>query len=332
MANDFSLRPAEEGDIPAIAAIYGDAVLSGTASYELEAPSTAEMKRRWQEVVEGGFPYLVADSHGAVLGYSYARPYRPRPAYRFTVEDSVYIAPHAHRRGLGRALLSSLIERCALLGLRQMVAVIGGGIEHPASLRLHESLGFRRIGMIEGSGFKFGRWHDTMLMQRALGPGTSSLPEELESAVGRRPAEILHQRMVGVWRLISRIDRAHDRSIRTDPALGSDPLAMLTYTRDRFAAQFMKRDRSGGLAANPNGSGENNNSAIGGYDAYFGTYHVGEDSVVIHKLDAALNPSNVGMETSRTLSVEGDTLTLVLRTTTQEGEPVTRTLIWERIG
>jgi L-amino acid N-acyltransferase YncA len=331
MPNDFSLRPAEAGDVPAITAIYADAVLSGTASYELEPPSVAEMMRRWQELGTN-FPYFVAVADGAVLGYSYARAYRPRPAYRFTVEDSVYIAPTAQRRGIGRALLALLIERCQDAGFRQMVAVIGGGVEHPASVRLHESLGFRQIGVIEGSGFKFDRWHDTMLMQRALGPGRTTLPEESKSVVSRSPAELLAQRMIGVWKLVSRIDRARDGTIRVDPALGSDPLAMLTYTRDHFAAQFMKRDRSGGLAASPAGSGQNNTSAIGGYDAYFGTYRVGENGVVLHRLDAALAPRNVGMETSRTLSVDGDRLTLVLETMTQEGEPVTRTLTWDRIG
>jgi L-amino acid N-acyltransferase YncA len=179
MPNDFSLRPAEEGDLPAIAAIYGESVLTGTASYELEPPSTVEMARRWQELVANGFPYFVAVADGAVLGYAYAGPYRPRPAYRFSVEDSIYIAPDAQRRGVGRALLTLLIERCEASGFRQMIAVIGGGTENPASVRLHEGLGFRRIGVIEGSGFKHGRWLDTILMQRALGPGKTSLPDAL---------------------------------------------------------------------------------------------------------------------------------------------------------
>jgi L-amino acid N-acyltransferase YncA len=178
MPDDFSLRPAAESDLPAIAAIYAHAVRTGTASYEVEPPSEAEMTRRWQELVAKRFPYFVAVADGAVLGYAYAGPYRPRPAYRFAVEDSIYIAPNAQRRGVGRALLSLLIERCEASGFRQMIAVIGGGTEQQASLRLHESLGFRRIGMIEGSGFKFGRWHDTLLMQRALGAGKTTLPEE----------------------------------------------------------------------------------------------------------------------------------------------------------
>ena len=139
----------------------------------------------------------------------------------------------------------------------------------------------------------------------------------------------LAERMIGTWRLLSRIDRAADGNLREDPALGSDPLAMLTYTGGRFSAQFMKRDRSTAAAA---GSGQNNTSAVGGYDAYFGTYRVGADGLVMHRLEAALTPANVGMEFARTLTVEGDRLTIVLATASQSGEPLTRTLTWERVG
>jgi phosphinothricin acetyltransferase len=177
MATDFLLRPTEEPDLPAVAAIYGDAVLGGTASYELEPPGLEEMTRRWRELVAKGYPHLVAVRGGAVLGYAYAGPYRPRPAYRYSVEDSVYIAPDAQGRGVGRALLSELIAISERLGFRQMIAVIGGGAEHPASVGLHLELGFRQIGVIEASGFKHGRWLDTVLMQRALGPGKTTLPE-----------------------------------------------------------------------------------------------------------------------------------------------------------
>lgn len=177
MAADFLLRPTEEGDIPAIAAIYADAVVTGTASYELEPPGLEEMVRRWRELVSKGFPHIVAARESAVLGYAYAGPYRPRPAYRFSVEDSIYIAPAAQRMGIGRALLGRLIEVCEAKGFRQMIAVIGGGTEHPASVTLHARLGFRQIGVIEGSGFKHGRWLDTVLMQRALGAGKATLPE-----------------------------------------------------------------------------------------------------------------------------------------------------------
>ena len=136
------------------------------------------MTRRWCELVDKGFPHLVAIRSEEVLGYAYAGPYRPRPGYRFMVEDSIYIAPPAQGAGIGRALLGELIEICEAKGFRQMIAVIGGGTEHPASVGLHRALGFREIGMIEASGFKFGRWLDTMLMQRALGPGKTTLPKD----------------------------------------------------------------------------------------------------------------------------------------------------------
>ena len=175
---DFLIRPTEASDLPAITAIYREAVVTGTASYELEAPSQAEMTRRWQELAGRGFPHLVAFDQEAVLGYAYAGPYRPRPAYRYSVEDSVYISPSAQRRGIGRMLLIELIARCETLGFRQMIAVIGGGTEHPASVGLHAALGFRQIGVLEGSGFKHGRWLDTVLMQRALGAGKATLPPQ----------------------------------------------------------------------------------------------------------------------------------------------------------
>ena len=142
--------------------------------------------------------------------------------------------------------------------------------------------------------------------------------------------EGLAQQLIGTWSLISRIDRAADGTIRTDPALGSDPLAMVTYTRGHFAAQFMKRDRSQ-YSSQPAGSGQNNTSAVGGYDAYFGTYRIGSDGQVVHRLEAALSPANVGLEVSRTLTVDGDTLTIVLATATQGGEAITRTLTWRRM-
>jgi len=179
MSHDVIIRPAEEDDLPAITAIYNDAVRTGTASYELEPPGLAEMTRRWRFLVSDDFPYLAATREGALIGYAYAGPFRPRPAYRFSVEDSIYIAPHAQRGGVGRVLLSELIVRCETKKFRQMIAVIGGGTEQPASVKLHETLGFRRIGLIEGAGFKFGRWLDTVLMQRQLGPGRSAPPEEV---------------------------------------------------------------------------------------------------------------------------------------------------------
>jgi hypothetical protein len=142
----------------------------------------------------------------------------------------------------------------------------------------------------------------------------------------------LGERLIGTWQLLSRVDHAADGTRRIDPALGPDPLGMLTYTADRFAAQFMKRDRGSESTGSSAGSGENNTSAVGGYDAYFGTYHIGENGVVLHRLEAALTNGNVGMEVARTLAVDGDTLVITLNTATPDKEPITRTLTWKRIG
>jgi L-amino acid N-acyltransferase YncA len=150
-------------------------VLRGTASFELEPPSEAEMARRRDTLVDSGHPYLVAEAEDAVLGYAYAGPYRARPAYRWSVEDSVYIAPDAQRRGIGRALLERLIDEAQARGFRQMIAVIGDSAQVP-SIELHRVLGFRLIGTLAAVGFKHGRWLDTVLMQRALGHGDTAAP------------------------------------------------------------------------------------------------------------------------------------------------------------
>jgi L-amino acid N-acyltransferase YncA len=182
--NADSIRPACEADLEQIAAIYSDAVVNGTASYELDPPTLDEMRRRYHSLAEGGFPYLVAENAGIVAGYAYAGPFRPRPAYRFVVEDSVYVAPLAKGRGIGRALLQRLIGEAQGLGFRQIVAVIGDGRPESASVRLHEALGFRHSGRLEGSGYKHGRWLDTVFMQLSLnggtatGPDPASLPEQ----------------------------------------------------------------------------------------------------------------------------------------------------------
>ena len=146
-----------------------------------------------------------------------------------------------------------------------------------------------------------------------------------------RKGESLAEGMIGSWRLVSRVDRAADDSIMAEPTLGADPLGMLTYTQDRFSAQFMKRDRSDAPVTTATGSRQNNTTASGGYDAYFGTYHVGKDGSVLHRLEAALTQKNVGMEVARTLTVEGNRLTIVLKTSAPDGEPLTRTLTWNRI-
>jgi phosphinothricin acetyltransferase len=174
---DFSIRSAAEADIPAIAAIYGEAVLTGTATFELDPPSEAEMLRRFESLAEGGFPYLVAEKAGAVLGYGYAGPYRPRIAYRHTIEDSVYLAKEARGRGVGTALLRELVRASETRGFRQMIAVIGDS-GHEASIRLHQSAGFTLVGTFKDVGYKFGRWLDTVLMQRVLGPGGGAPPNQ----------------------------------------------------------------------------------------------------------------------------------------------------------
>lgn len=174
-AADLVIQRAGAHDIAAIQAIYADAVVHGTASFELEPPSLAEMHQRYEAITGGGFPYLVAKGEGRVLGYAYANAYRPRPAYRFAVENSIYIAPDALRRGVGQALLSELLRVCEAAGYRQMIAVIGDSAQH-ASIGLHRRNGFTFSGTIHAVGFKHGRWLDTVLMQRALGAGDTSAP------------------------------------------------------------------------------------------------------------------------------------------------------------
>ena len=170
-----TVRPAARADIPAITRIYGHSVEHGTASFELSAPDEAEMTRRFNELTTNGFPYLVAAVDGAVVGYAYAGPYRTRPAYRFTVENSVYVAHDSHRRGVGKLLLQALIEAYTEKGFRLMVAVIGDS-NQAASIGLHEAAGFKHAGVFENIGYKFDRWLDNILMQRALGPGASKPP------------------------------------------------------------------------------------------------------------------------------------------------------------
>jgi len=170
------IRPATPADIPAIAAIYGQSVITGTASFELEPPGETEMALRMQSVLEAGFPYFAAEIDGAFAGYAYASLYRTRPAYRFTVENSVYVAPNMQRRGVGRALMAALIEACSARGYRQMLAVIGDSPNQAHSVGLHAACGFIEVGRLPDVGYKFGRWVDTLLMQRELGEGNSTFP------------------------------------------------------------------------------------------------------------------------------------------------------------
>ncbi|MDH3694946.1 MAG: GNAT family N-acetyltransferase [Gammaproteobacteria bacterium] len=170
MTDQFHIRPARAEDIIAIQEIYALEVLHGTASFETEAPNVDEMTRRWQNAVDGGFPYLVALSENRIAGYAYAGKYRTRPAYRFSVEDSVYVAQWARRKGLARQLLLKLIDECKQRGFKQIIAIIGDST-HTASIELHKSLGFRLVGTLENVGWKHKRWLDSVLMQLSLGSG-----------------------------------------------------------------------------------------------------------------------------------------------------------------
>ena len=171
------IRDSVDEDIADITAIYRDAVESGTASFELVAPDEIEMARRRAQLVHGGYPYLVAELSGRLAAYAYAGPYRPRPAYRYTVEDSVYVADWARRLGLARALFLGLIEACTARGFRQMIAIIGDS-RHSASIDLHHGLGFEMVGTIRDVGYKFDRWLDSVVMQRPLGKGASAPPDD----------------------------------------------------------------------------------------------------------------------------------------------------------
>jgi phosphinothricin acetyltransferase len=173
-----TIRDATQADIEAISAIYAHHVRFGLASFEEAAPSPEEMARRFLNIRAQKLFYLVAEAGEAVIGYAYAAPYRTRSAYRYTLEDSVYLRPEAAGFGIGRKLLSALITRCEAQGYRRMIAVIGDSANLP-SIRLHERLGFAHAGLLPAVGFKFGRWVDSVLMQRPLGPGDASLPEEL---------------------------------------------------------------------------------------------------------------------------------------------------------
>jgi L-amino acid N-acyltransferase YncA len=171
----LEIRLAVAADLSAITDIYGHAVRYGTATFELIPPDLAEMTRRFSALVDGGFPYLVALLEGHVVGYAYAGPHRPRPAYRFTVENSLYLQPAIHRRGIGLQLLQRLIVESEIRGYRQMIAVIGDSA-NAGSIGVHHRTGFQLIGTHPDVGFKFGRWLDTVMMQRPLGDGGNTSP------------------------------------------------------------------------------------------------------------------------------------------------------------
>jgi L-amino acid N-acyltransferase YncA len=177
----LEIRAAALTDLPAITEIYEHAVRFGTATFEIAPPDLAEMTRRFEALLDGGFPYFVAILESSVVGYAYAASYRPRPAYRFTVENSVYLHPGIHRRGIGRQLLQRLIAECEARGFRQMIAVIGDS-GNAASIGVHRQCGFEMIGTHPNVGLKFGRWLDTVMMQRPLGEGASTVPQDAVEA------------------------------------------------------------------------------------------------------------------------------------------------------
>lgn len=168
-------RDAEDADLMAVQAIYASHVERGTGTFEETAPNINEIRQRFDTIRARGLPFLVAGKDGSIDGFAYAALFRPRSAYRFTVEDSVYVHPDAVGRGIGRHLLSRLVEQCTDLGYRQMVAVIGDSANQ-RSIRLHEKLGFARTGILTAVGYKFGRWLDVVFMQRGLGDGNACDP------------------------------------------------------------------------------------------------------------------------------------------------------------
>ncbi len=178
-ASPLLIRPAALADVPAITAVYGWNVLNGTGTFELEAPDLAEMTRRHADVTGKGLPWLVAERAGQVLGYAYANHFRPRRAYRFCLEDSIYLAPEAQGQGAGRLLLAELMARCEAAGTRQMLAVIGDSA-NAGSIGLHHALGFEQVGLMKSAGWKFGRWLDVVVMQKSLGQGDAQAPADGE--------------------------------------------------------------------------------------------------------------------------------------------------------
>jgi len=171
----LTIRPAALADIAAITCIYADAVRTGTASFEIGPPDETEMARRQKALLDGGYPYLVAIIAGTVAGYAYAGPYRARSAYKWSVEDSIYIAPEMQRRGIGGLLLTKLIAESEARGFRQMIAVIGDSAQI-GSIAVHAKAGFSHVGTLRSVGFKHGKWLDTVLMQRSLADGDTTPP------------------------------------------------------------------------------------------------------------------------------------------------------------
>ncbi|MDB5928974.1 MAG: GCN5-related N-acetyltransferase [Polaromonas sp.] len=169
------IRPSRAEDISAITAIYAHHVLHGTGTFETEPPSAGDMTARRADVLAKGLPYLVAEQEGEILGFAYGNWFKPRPAYRYSVEDSIYLAPSLHRKGLGRALLAELLARCEAAGVRKVMAIIGDSA-NVGSVGVHLALGFTQVGIVESCGWKFGAWRDIVIMQKALGAGDTLPP------------------------------------------------------------------------------------------------------------------------------------------------------------
>lgn len=171
------IRPSRDDDLPAIAQLYGHHVLHGTGTFETTPPTVDEMASRRADVLAKGLPWLVAEVDGRVVGFAYGNWFKPRPAYRYSVEDSIYVAPDAAGRGLGRALLAELLLQLEVRGIRKVMAVIGDSA-NAGSIGLHTALGFERVGVVRSCGWKFGRWLDIVLMEKSLGPGDTTPPAD----------------------------------------------------------------------------------------------------------------------------------------------------------
>jgi L-amino acid N-acyltransferase YncA len=177
LSNMLLIRPSRDQDIPAITAIYAHHVLHGTGTFETEAPGINDMAARRSDVLSKGLPFLVAEEDGKVAGFAYGNWFKPRPAYRYSVEDSIYLAPGLQRKGLGRALLAELLTRCEAVGIRKVMAIIGDSA-NAGSVGVHRALGFTQVGIVEACGWKLGAWRDIVIMQKTLGPGSTEPPME----------------------------------------------------------------------------------------------------------------------------------------------------------
>lgn len=171
------IRPSHDQDIPKITAIYAHHVLHGTGTFETDPPSAADMTTRRADVLGKGLPYLVAEQDGQVVGFAYGNWFKPRPAYRYSVEDSIYLAPDLHRKGLGRALLAELLARFEAVGIRKVMAIIGDSA-NAGSVGVHRALGFTQVGVVESCGWKLGAWRDIVIMQKTLGSGDTLPPAD----------------------------------------------------------------------------------------------------------------------------------------------------------